>query len=120
MRERAPRYVPLTWGLLCLAGATCVLVFWTTPSGGTLYWIRDGVFSVLAWMGIWDLKVAAFATDDQIRRATGGNDEVWKEKEIQAPSAFKLKDILLMLAAGGLLLIVIVIVGLAVRFFSAT
>jgi hypothetical protein len=46
-------------------------------------------------MGIWDLKVAAFATDEQIRRATGGNDEVWKEKEIQAPSAFKLKDILL-------------------------
>lgn len=117
--RRAPRYVPLTSGLVYLAGAISVLVFWTEPSDTLLYWTRGAAFSVLAWLGIWNLKVAAFATDRQIWRATSANDdEVWREKEVTAPSAFRLKDILFVLAAVGLLLIVIVIVGLVIRVFS--
>jgi hypothetical protein len=95
MSQQAPRYVPLISGLVCLAGAISVLVFWTAPSGGLLYWIRGAVFGGLAWLGIWDLKVATFATDGQIRRATSANDdEVWRERGVAAASVFRLKDIL--------------------------
>lgn len=111
MSERAPRYVPLVWGLVCLAGATGVLVLWPPPSNHILYWARSALFGFLAWMGIWDLKVVAFASSDQIHRATSGDVEVWKEHGVAVPSAFKLQDILFMASAFGVLLIFIVIVG---------
>ena len=111
MSERAPRYVPLIWGLLYLAAATGVLAFWPTPSNHILYWVRSALFGLLAWMGIWDLKVAAFASDDQIQRVTSGDVEVWKEHGVAAPSAFKFQDVLFIVSAFGVLLIFIVIVG---------
>jgi hypothetical protein len=111
MSDRAPRYVPLVWGLLDLAAATGVLLLWPPPSNHILYWARGALFGFLAWMGIWDLKVVAFASDDQIRRATTGDVEVWREHGVAAPTAFKLQDVLFTASAFLALLIFIVIVG---------
>jgi len=91
MAERAPRYVPLISGTVALAVAIGLLVLWRTPTG-LLYWMRGAIFGFVTWYGLWDLKVAAFASDDQIRRATAGDASVWKEAEIAAPSAFNGKD----------------------------
>lgn len=110
MIGRAPRRVPLISGLLCLAGAISALIFWTAPSSDPLYWLRGAIFGLLAWIGIWDLKVAAFASDDQIQRATSGDVEVWKEHGVAAPSAFKLKDVLFTIYALGILLIFVIVV----------
>jgi hypothetical protein len=111
MSERSPRYVPLTWGLLDAGGAICVIVLWPPPDGGILYWLRAGIFGVFAWMGVWNIKVAVFATDNQIQGAVAKDAQVWAEKEIAAPSIFKLKDMLFSAAGLGLLLLVISLIA---------
>jgi hypothetical protein len=109
MRESAPRYVPLISGVVALAAATALLAVWVAPSG-LFYWVRGAIFGFLTWYGVWDLKVAAFASDHQIDRATSGDVEVWKERDVAAPSAFDLQDVLFMSAAFGVFLIFIVVI----------
>jgi hypothetical protein len=70
------------------------------------------MFGFLTWYGVWDLKVAAFASDQQIRRATAGDKGVWKEAEVAAPSACNLKDLIFVVAASGMLLVFIAAAGL--------
>jgi hypothetical protein len=115
-KERAPRYVPLVSGVVALAAATTLLALWTAPSGFSS-WVRGTIFALLTWFGLWDLKVAAFASDDQVRRATGGDVDVWKEDKMGAPSAFKLQDVLFLVFTLCVLLIFIVIVGLLLGLF---
>jgi hypothetical protein len=114
-----PRHVPLISGLVCLAGAVCVIIFWPPPANVVLYWLRGGIFTILAWSGIWDLKVTIFATPAQIQRATSGDSDVFREDTVAAPSAFRLKDILFVLAALGALAVVTAIIGLIVRSFGS-
>jgi hypothetical protein len=102
MAERAPRYVPLISGTVALAVAVALLAFWRTPVG-VLYWVRGALFGFITWYGLWDLKVAAFASDDQIRKATAGDTGVWREAEVAAPSAFNLKDLSFLGSALGVL-----------------
>jgi len=80
------------------------------------YWVRGAIFGLLTWYGLWDLKVAAFASDNQIRRTTAGDGEVWKESGMAAPSTFPLKDLFFPISAFSALLIFIVIVGWLVDF----
>lgn len=79
--------------------------------------MRGALFGFITWYGLWDLKVAAFASDDQIRRATTGDTGVWKEAEVAAPSAFNLKDLCFLGSALGVLLVFAVIVGWLIGFF---
>jgi hypothetical protein len=104
MSERAPRFVPLISGIVALAIALAVLAIWSAPTG-FLYWVRNGIFGLLTWYGLWDLKVAAFASDDQIHRAASGDVEVWREAGVAAPNAFDQRDIFFLLAAFAVLLI---------------
>jgi hypothetical protein len=115
-KERAPRHVPLISGVVALAAATTLLVLWAAPSG-FFYWVRGAIFTLLTWFGLWDLKVAAFASDDQVRRATAGDVGVWKEDKMAAPSAFKMQDVLFLVCALCVLLIFIVIVGFLLGLF---
>jgi hypothetical protein len=108
MEKKTPRYVPLVSGIVGLAAATAVLALWSAPSG-FFYWVRGTIFGLLTWYGIWNLKVAAFASDDQIRRATSGDVDVWKESEVAMPSAFKPRDVIFTFS---LWFIFVVIVGL--------
>jgi hypothetical protein len=116
MSARAPRFVPLISGVVALAIAVAVLAIWTAPTG-FLYWVRNGIFGLLTWYGLWDLKIAAFARDDQIHRATSGDVEVWKEAGVVAPSAFDPRDILFLLAALSVLLIFVTVVACIVGIF---
>jgi hypothetical protein len=104
MTERAPRYVPLVSGVVALAFAVALLALWKTPAG-IFYWVRGLIFGLLAWYGLWNLKVAAFASDDQVRRAVSGDVEVWKERDVAAPSAFDLRDVAFLIASVGALFV---------------
>lgn len=66
---------------------------------------------MLAWFGIWQLKVAISATGEQIWRAVDGDVEVWKETGVAAPSTLRIKDVLFVFAALVMLLLAILSVS---------
>jgi hypothetical protein len=88
-----------------------VIIFWPPPGSGGLYWIRSAIGGVLAWFDLWDLKVAIFATEEQIWRAVAGDVDVWKETGVAAPSAFKIKEVIFLFVALVMLLLAIGVIG---------
>jgi hypothetical protein len=114
--NRAPRYVPLVSGLVGVAGAISVAVFWPAPNSAGIYWIRNAICGVLAWYGIWQFKAMIFATDEQIWRAATGNAEVWNETAMTAPSAFKIKDIRFIFAGFVVLAVAAVVLNSVIHF----
>lgn len=108
MRIRVRRYLKVVWGVVCLSGTICVVTFW--PESGALYWLRNVIGGGAAWVGIWNLKVGIFATDDQLKRASSGDAAVFRESALALPSPFSVKDILLVL--GVLVVLVVGVVAL--------
>ena len=111
MRHRAPRYVPLVSGLVSCAAAISLVLFWQPPDSSGFYWIRNLIGTALAWYGIWQFKVAMFATDDQIWRAAAGDVDVWKERAVAAPSVFSIRDVLFTFAMFVLLMLATVAIS---------
>jgi hypothetical protein len=69
---RAPRYVPFVWGLIEVAAAAALLIFWHPEEDGALYWVRGILFVLFSIMAFGSLKRVVFASDSEIHRIVQG------------------------------------------------
>lgn len=70
---RAPRYIPFVWGVIDLAIAIALLIFWQPEEYGTLYWVRGLLFALLLIMAFGSFKRVIFASDSEIHRMVQGD-----------------------------------------------
>jgi hypothetical protein len=73
MPEKAPRFVPITWGIIDLLVAAAIVFFWRPASGTLLWYVRGVPVVILGAMGLQSMWIGFFASAEVVRRRAMGD-----------------------------------------------
>ena len=70
--RKTSRFVPYVTGFFWIIVSLAMLVIWPEPEGGFMYWIRYIVGGFIFVFGALSLRVAIFASDEEVDRVMSG------------------------------------------------